>query len=61
VTRRAKAAGYTCLDGTEHIYVNLVDKGDGWGVLESVDKFEADIGIKLVSPMFNFTVFNHPL
>ena len=45
IHNRAVAAGYTSLAGTEHVYVNLVDNGDGWGVLESVDKFCADVGV----------------
>ena len=61
IAAKAQEAGYTVLAGTEHIYVNLVDKGDGWGILESIDNFEAAIGIKLTDGVFKPTVFDIPL
>lgn len=48
IAKRAEAAGYvSVLAGTEHIHVSLEDKLDGWGILESLDKLEADVGVKL--------------
>jgi hypothetical protein len=56
VYNRAVKHGYTALEGTEHVYVNLEDKGDGWGVLESVDKFQKDIGISLRDAVQTFDI-----
>jgi len=58
VYNRSIEHGYTALEGVEHVYVNLVDNEDGWGVLESVVKFQADIGIKLGGTV---QTFDNPL
>jgi len=45
---RAKAAGYTDVwAGTEHMYVNLDDKQDGWGIMDSLFELETKIKCKL--------------
>jgi hypothetical protein len=48
LTGRAIAAGYAdARAGTEHLYLNLEDKLDGWGILEALFELEAKIKCKL--------------
>jgi hypothetical protein len=48
LTERAIAAGYMdARAGTEHLYVNLEDKGDGWGILDALFDLEAKLTCKL--------------
>jgi len=58
VYNRAIEHGYTALEGVEHVYVNLMIGGKGWGVLDSVVKFQTDIGINLGGKV---QTFDNPL
>jgi hypothetical protein len=45
---RAIAAGYTNVKaGTEHMYLDLNDSEDGWGILDATFELEQKLGCKL--------------